>query len=270
MSDAKKTTLLIDAHVHVYDCFDVDKLFDSALQNFNHAANVMGYGDDFIAVMLLSETSQDNWFAQATVANKNSRWTIEETQEKTVLKVNLRTDLAGEKNLYVIAGRQIITDEGLELLALLTDSSFEDGLSMRDALTAVREQDAIPVLPWAVGKWLGKRGKILSALLETEIGSDLRLGDNSGRPIFWKNPAHFKQARKIAMPILPGTDPLPFADEVMRVGNFGFSVTGKVDQTRLAYNLKCLLRNTETVIQAYGSLEKPWRFITNQIHLRRQ
>ena len=47
MSDMDTDILLVDAHVHIYDCFDVDKLLDAALRNFNRAAQEMGSDDCF-------------------------------------------------------------------------------------------------------------------------------------------------------------------------------------------------------------------------------
>lgn len=271
MSDTAAGTLLVDAHVHVYDCFDIDKLLDAAWRNFNHAAEATGLDHGFSGVLFLTETSRDNWFLQSSMADNYSHWQIEKTGDKTVLQARRRTDSTDTKNsIYIVAGRQIITAEGLELLALVTDSAFEDGLPVSSALTAVREQDAIPVLPWAVGKWLGKRGKILSALLaaEAKAHNDLWLGDNSGRPIFWPDPLHFKQARVLNMPVLPGSDPLPFASEAMRVGSFGFSMRDQLSEAQPAADLKRLLRAKETEVLAYGQLENPWRFFINQLRLR--
>ena len=269
MSDTDAGTLLVDAHVHVYDCFDIDKLLDAALHNFNHAAKKTGLDDGFSGVLLLSESSRDNWFLQSSMADSNSHWQIEKTRDKTVLQARLQTDNVDNNNIiYIVAGRQVITAEGLELLALVTDSTFEDGLPVSAVLSAVREQDAIPVLPWAVGKWLGKRGKLLSSLLKAEAKSDLCLGDNSGRPIFWRNPLHFRQAKTNNMRLLPGTDPLPFSSEATRVGSFGFMMQGKLTNTQPSADLKQLIRNNTLQMTAYGQLETPLRFIANQVRLR--
>jgi hypothetical protein len=269
MSDKDVGTILVDAHVHVYDCFDIDDLLSAALRNFKHAAANMGLADNFTGVLLLSETSRDNWFSQASTAGRLKCWRIEPVQENLVMQAELLNNTTEKNIIYIMAGRQIATAEGIELLALITGRSFEDGLSVEDSLTAVREQDAIPVLPWAVGKWLGKRGKILSGLLKAEAGSDLCIGDNSGRPVFWHNPSHFKQARALAMPLLSGSDPLPLAGEAERVGRFGFSLQGELGPSQPATDLKCLLREKGLKVKAYGRLENPWNFVTNQIRLRK-
>lgn len=269
MSDTDTGALLVDAHVHIYPCFDINKLLDAALYNFGRAAKKLGLNHGYTGVLLLAETSRDNWFQRASMLDASGRWQIEKTLDKTVLQARQLTDNAEKKSIiYIMSGRQVITAEGLELLALVTRSTFEDGLSLTSTLSAVRDQDAIPVLPWAVGKWLGKRGKILSVLLKTEAHSDLCLGDNSGRPVFWRNPSHFKQAKTINMRVLPGTDALPFSNETGRVGSFGFMIKGKLSTMQPATDFKQLLRNKTLPITAYGQLEMPLRFVINQLRLR--
>jgi hypothetical protein len=269
MNDTDTGVLLVDAHVHVYDCFDISKLLDAAIRNFERAANNLGLNEGFTGVLLLAETSRDNWFQQAKLLDGGSNWSIEQTSDKVVLHARQINQKPGNKNgLYIMAGRQIATDEGLELLALVTDCSFEDGLPIAESLSAVRKQDAIPVVPWAVGKWLGKRGKLLSKLLADEENRDLCLGDNSGRPVFWRNPVHFSLAKKSSMRLLPGTDPLPFSSEEDRVGSFGFMTQGKLTKSKPSADFKKLLRNNGIQLIKYGRLESPLRFMINQARLR--
>ncbi len=279
MSYTAEAAILVDAHVHIYECFEIDTLLDTAARNFEHAAQDLGLEDGFTGVLLLAETSRDHWFQrthenciqdrQPSVRGIRSHWQIDKTPDRTVLQASKLTDITGdEKTIYIMAGRQIITAERLELLALATDRTFEDGLPLSSSLSAVREQDAIPVLPWAVGKWWGKRGKLLSALLKMETQSNLFLGDNSGRPIFWRSPSHFHQAQIMNIPVLPGTDSLPFPSAALRVGSFGFMMRGKLTNRQPSTDLKLLLRDSSSQITAYGQLETPLRFFVNQIRLR--
>lgn len=277
MSQISKDIILVDAHVHIYDCFALDVLLDAALLNFRKSANNMGQKGTITAVLLLTETSSYNWFQQvhdicssnASLFVPETDWSLQATPENTVLQAKpLKGEQGSEILIYIIAGRQIVTAEGLELLALATEHTFEDGLSVSAALTAVYKADAIPVFPWAVGKWLGKRGKVLSALLSREPGKGVFLGDNSGRPIFWHNPSHFKQANELNMPVLPGSDPLPLPGEATRVGSFGFAIQGFLNKAQPATDLKILLRDSTTNLLSYGQLENPWRFFINQIRLR--
>lgn len=282
MSEIDEATIIVDAHVHIYDCFELDIMLDAALQNFSKVANNFGRAGMVTGVLLLTEARNNNWFQYARdscIKNQpllaaEKGWEIQLTPDSAVLLATQKKDWQGDESrlnkmpIYLVAGRQIVTSEGLELLALATDHTFEDGLSVSSALDAVRASGAIPVFPWAVGKWLGKRGEVLAALLSPESAAGLCLGDNSGRPVFWRNPSHFKQARALNMHVLPGTDPLPFANEALRVGSFGFIVHGLLGDAQPATDLKQLLRTTETKLLAYGQLENPWRFFINQIRLR--
>lgn len=54
--------ILIDSHVHIYSCFDVPRLLDSARRNFADAARKLGVGDSFAGVRFLTETSRDDYF----------------------------------------------------------------------------------------------------------------------------------------------------------------------------------------------------------------
>lgn len=50
----------------------------------------------------------------------------------------------------------------------------------------------------------------------------LFLGDEGGRPVFGGYPHPFGRAARLGVRDLPGTDPLPFAHDVTKVGRMGF------------------------------------------------
>jgi hypothetical protein len=94
------------------------------------------------------------------------------------------------------------------------------------------------------------------------------LGDNSSRTAFLGRPAHFEDARRDGIAILPGTDPLPFAAEYDRVGSFGLVMHQPIDPARPAAEIKRLLTSTPLSMKPYGRLETPLRFIQNQIAMQ--
>ena len=269
--------ILIDSHVHLYNCFNIEKFFDSALDNFSESANECRGSKNFTSLLLLTETKSDRYFQKLSGLAKErtentsfsdssplKKWTIRLTQERC----SLYAHLASSRGLYLIAGRQIVTAENLEVLALATEQDFEDGQPLETTIEQTIAAGGIPVIPWGFGKWIGHRGKILSNLLKERKFPVLFLGDNSGRPIFWSRPPLFKQAEQLGIRVLPGTDPLPFASESFRPGTFGFAMHGQLDPEKPARSLKQLLLEEETQFQAYGSLENPWRFIRNQIAMQ--
>ena len=99
-------------------------------------------------------------------------------------------------------------------------------------------------------------------------GSRKFIGDNSGRPLFWRRPIHFKIAGALSVPILPGSDPLPFRSEQKRGGSFGFAIDATINPGKPAESLKALLRNGKLEIRSFGKLELPHQFSFNQLRMQ--
>ena len=265
--------IIADAHVHVHDCFDLEQFFNSALANFQHFSEAKGYPDNFTALLFLTEVANQEKFSQLAqhtqkkdklVQNKLKNWHIYRTQEDLSLYVCNHLN----QGIFLIAGRQIVTAESLEVLALITNQTFEDGLPLEETIQAIASADGIPVLPWGVGKWIGKRGKILHALLAESNFPLLFLGDNGGRPVFWSRPSYFQQAETKGLRILPGSDPLPLASEVSRPGSFGFTIQDSLSWEKPGEHIKQMLLEPNISLEPYGSLENPGRFIRNQLAIR--
>lgn len=265
--------IFVDAHVHIYSCFDLQSFLDSALENFKAEAARCGQEDAFTALVLLTETAKENWFHRlAGYAGSRSgngtesigNWTFHRTNENS----SLYAQSEKSQGFFLIAGRQIVTSEGLEVLALATAQTFTDGSPIVELIEAVKESGGIPVIPWGFGKWMGKRGAILKNILRKEKDSFLFLGDNSGRPVFLPRPSLFEFAEKKGIRVLPGSDSLPFPSESHRAGSFGLSIQGTIARDRPARDLKRILPDPKTRFQAYGNLEHPYRFFRNQLRAR--
>jgi hypothetical protein len=174
----------------------------------------------------------------------------------------------GGRRLYLVAGRQIVTAERLEVLALGFEGFIPDGGSIRQVLERVRAAAAVPVIPWGFGKWWGERGRVVSALLKDHEALGFCLGDNSGRTTILGRPAHFEEAGRLGIPILPGTDPLPFPTEFGRAGRFGLVARTPIDPVRPAAEAKRVLTGRLSGTTPYGRLETPLRFVRNQIAMQ--
>lgn len=268
--------IFVDAHVHIYDCFDLDLFFDSAMANFQTAAKQCGIRNrPFSSLLLLTEGTSYNWFQHMVtkiktgqnVNNSLKRWTITLTGDALSLTA-CRNDFSGEK-IYLVAGRQIVTAEKIEVLALFCNTSINDGLSLNETVNTIRQRDGIAVIPWGVGKWLGKRGKILQDFLAGYGEKGIFLGDNGGRPWFWPTPALFQLARGKGISVLPGTDPLPLPQEATRVGSFGFFIDyHPLVMTSPATSLRDLLITGQEILYPFGRLQDIKSFFTNQLQLR--
>lgn len=262
--------IFVDAHVHVHECFEPETFFSSALENFSRVEQRFESNDASAFVLSLTETARADYFsALARIADSpdntlNHRFRVCRTQEKC----SLRIESVDNSQLFVIAGRQIVTSERLELLALGTERCFEDGMPMVEALRQVASANALAVVPWGFGKWYGRRGKIFDEVLQGVDSERFFLGDNSGRPGFMPEPKQFHVAREKGIRILPGSDPLPFATEAWRAGSFGYCIPGALTNTTPASNLLHILADTDPPITPYGRLENPFRFFKNQVAMQ--
>jgi hypothetical protein len=265
--------ILVDAHVHIYDCFDLEKFLDAAYSNFQAEANRQCYGNKFTPILLLAETAENCWFdrlreyADGRNIHKyrtKQKWGFHPTNEN----VSLTARSGNSKGLIIVAGRQVETAEGLEVLALSTIGSFESGIPIIDLIKEVKKKDAIPVIPWGFGKWIGGRGDLLKNLLASTEEQAFLLGDNGGRPFLLPAPHIFRLAEKKGIKILPGSDPLPLASEQKRVGSFGLSFHGAISNKHPAQDLKQFLMNPMTEFETFGRLENTIQFLWNQLALR--
>lgn len=267
------TQVLVDAHVHIHECFVIDSFLSAAAQNFAHAASRMADADDRHFVMCLTETAGTHKFAELhsiagdkklPVAVPGSRWTIMLTDEP----VSLIAEHPDFGALFIVSGRQIVTRERLEVLALGTTQEWPDGSSVPDTVHGVTEDSSLAVIPWGFGKWWGRRGKIVEAALPECKSAAFFLGDNSGRPRYSLEPRLFAKARAEGIRILPGTDPLPFPAEHNRAGKFGFRILHSLPRRTPWLSLRKQLVDERADVTPYGALESPARFLRNQIAMQ--
>ena len=239
-------TLYIDAHVHLHDPAN-------ALGDLRQAA--MGFmsvsGGMQPAVAMLAERAGFDVFG--LLASQ-----LPATEEDAVLWFQHE-----HQRLMLVAGRQIVTAEGLEVLALGTREQVADGLPLKSVLARLAAIDALTVLPWAVGKWLGRRGRIIDRCLSHAEPGSLFLGDNGGRPGWWPVP-RFDSGFKV----LAGSDPLPIAGSAACVGRYGSRVACSLPERYPLRSLKRFLRQADTPIERYGKLASTARFLFDQGRLR--
>lgn len=265
--------VVLDSHVHFYSVYPPADFFTYAYDN---ARRAMASAVGFIPVLCLTETYRDHWFArfaemaeggEAELARKMGPWRAQRTAELDSL-ILLGPEGAA---MALIGGRQLITHEKLEVLALGVWERLQEGLSLSDTLDLIKDHRGIAVIPWAVGKWLGTRGKVVEQILcdATRYGV-FWLGDNSGRPHFWGEPRPFKIAYQRGIAVLHGSDPLPLPGQYKKVCRFGARMNASLDISHPSRTLKQVLTNPQTRIENYGHLETAWGFIYRQTRLRLQ
>jgi len=262
--------VLVDAHVHVHECFDVARVFDAAAANFAAAARALAAEHNSYDGVLCLVECRGQQFLDGVRARRTGRvwrgshgfWEAEHGCEPETLVVR-----RGSTRLKLIAGRQLVTRERLEVLALGTTAPLPDGEPIEATLAAVRDAGAAAVLPWGVGKWLGARGAVVARVLADPKWQDVFLGDNGNRLELAPDPAPFATARRVGRAVLPGSDPLPLAGEEVRVGAYGFAIDVALDPLRPAASLLALLKSGSAFV-VFGRREPLTRFVGNQLALK--
>ncbi len=267
------SVVLVDGHVHLHDVFDVATFLSNAAANFREWATRLGWPRTVPGCLLLAESHGIDRYTELRqqIPGGFGRWTFRTTNEECSLIARNRD---GDPALVLIAGRQIVTKERLEVLALGCVRHFDDGEPLNDIVASVLACDALCVVPWGFGKWSGRRGAVVRGLLDSVVADRIFLGDNGGRLGLGLRPRLFKVAETRGVRILPGTDPLPFHSQVRKAGGYGFVLQGFFDERAPAACIKALLGQATPQPRVFGRLENVLRFtryqIGMQLHKRRE
>jgi len=211
-------TVIADTHVHIYPFHDREALIDGA---FRRLAALVPAAET--RAICLTERHDCHAFrdlpgdrAEANAVKWGEGW--------------------------IFAGRQIVTRERLEVLALTIDAHIADGQPIADVLLRIREAGGVPVLSWAPGKWFFNRGDVMKKLIENSSPGDFLLGDTSLRPTIWPEPCLMGTARKRGFSIVAGSDPLPVPGEERYAGTYATILQGSFDAAKPVSSMRSLLK----------------------------
>jgi hypothetical protein len=255
--------IIADGHVHLHKCFNLHNVIQCAKVNLKNHTIRLGLNPQTPKVLFLTESKQENVFS-ALCSNGLSGFNIHRTHSKNCIKI-VDSDGAG---LYVVAGRQIVTSENLEILALGLENLFPDGQPIEEVVQATSRLGVVAVLPWGAGKWFAKRGAIVKESLYNHKKLPLYLGDNGNRPAIWPLPALFGEAEALQIFNLPGSDPLPFNGEENRVGDYGFAIQGIWDEHDPFPAIKKALENRTAPIKTFGIPARLFSFFYHQLSMQ--
>jgi hypothetical protein len=211
-----------DTHVHLYPFYDRDAALDGAFRRLAALAPDAG-----VRAVFLTERYDCDAFTDLPgerVQGYAVRW---------------KCDGPGEN--VVFAGRQIVTRERLEVLALTIDKIIPDGLILDDVIGQVRALGGVPVVAWAPGKWFGARGEMVRRLVDVSAPGLFLLGDSSLRPTVWPEPDLMKAGRRRGFHVVAGSDPLPFRGEERMAGTYGTCLEGHWDAAAPVSSARTLL-----------------------------
>lgn len=226
---------IADTHTHIYPGFRLDLFFSCLVTNFAEIKSTEAGLSGAAAAICLTERADCGFFR--ILADKP----LGIPGFKIIDKMGdraLNADFQGQE-ILIVGGRQFKTAEKLEVLALGRSLPPRDNMSLEETINYARSEGAIPVLPWAFGKWLGARLKLVEQAVSS-FGSGVILADSSMRPALWPMP---KVMLEFSGNIVAGTDPLPLKDEETRVGRLA-SVLDSADAPGDNYGkFMCALTN---------------------------
>jgi len=252
--------LVCDFHVHLHSCFSSERLFDDAYERSVHC--LKNGGDDLCQVMLvIVDMGKTRHFADICASRFLSPgWHVDDAESGCACLSK------GNRKMHIVQGWQGNTLERLEYIALGAVQPPIEGCSLAETITSIQQAGGIPVIPWGAGKWLGHRGKVLRSFLQAGTGL-FCLGDNGGRPYGWGESVHFKIARERGIPILPGSDPLPFAGDQQRIGSYCGVLADSLAEADIMASLKSAIAQNQPV-GTVGSRISPYAFFHFQFKLR--
>lgn len=266
-----ESMLFVDAHVHYHDVFCPAEFLDSTARNFAGQA-LQRRMENWTGYLLFADppgrTSLDH-MRQFEQSGLLGAWRLIETEEETSLIAT-----SGCNFLVLVAGRQVATVEGLELLSLGTMSDLPQKAQLDDCIYQSQSLGALTILPWGVGKWWFTRGTHVRRVFETHTEQQsqstgpLFLGDIGGRPAFWCTPHLLRAASTRGLSVLPGSDPLPFRSHARLAGSSGFMLHGSTSRRRPAAALKSHILDKRARLRSYVRTAPLTRFVSDQFRMQ--
>lgn len=272
--------LYADGHVHLYAEYDQTRFFHCSLRCATSFRAPL--------LLLLAEPEGHSYFrllrdhvgerAPAATPASSAQPDIAALEGLTLATTSEPCSLTvaahGSSNpqVFLIAGRQFVSRENLEVLAVGLDPEDELCRTPRQSRDAEEligrglEAGAIVILPWGFGKWIGSRGRQAAQLAcKTRFGKAplFFLGDSSARCWPWPTPKPFRGPARV----LPGTDVLPLAGFENRLARYGFRLRGEFDQNAPFGSLAELLRR-QVPLETFGRRDSLARAILAQLRLR--
>lgn len=260
--------VLVDSHVHYYPFCTYSEFFETIYHNMSAWARELTHENHFSGIIFLCETKNSSSFLElrdmAGIESNAGEWVIATVEGEDMLRANNGYG----RDILIVPGTQVITAENLEILLIGSSHKIPHGKPARSYIDGTNRSLVI-IIPWGVGKWLGKRGKVIEDIITSAKHSVFAVGDNSGRPAVWSHVSQFKQAKNQGISILPGSDPLPVAGQHKKVGGSGIAFYGSSDPGDLLDQLKRkILHSPDSQFIPYGKHDNIWQFLAAQVMLR--
>jgi len=263
--------VIADTHVHLYATHPLDRALPRAVRNlhacvarYRRRRGLTSANLPWRGVLCLAERQGEDQFA-AWRAHPPSGPGYRLAPHADPGAIILR---AGEGEIVILCGRQIVTSERLEVLALGVVGGPADGQPLADTLRAVRDLGTVPVLPWSPGKWSGSRRAQVQQAVTAEEPGRLALADVGMRCHGVPEPRLLVRARRRGFAVLAGSDPLPSPADWGQAGRYGSAAEIAWDDRFPCLSFLAALRNPAIPWIPVGRRNTPWRAVLRQVRHR--
>lgn len=224
-------TTLLDTHLHLYPSYDLPRAFNQLLDCSADRDEQVSRG------ACLAERHDCQYFERLRDGDIKLDGFELDCPEENELRLTRNKD---GLSLNLLPGRQVITHENIEILALACPEMIDDGQPALDVIFQLNQLKYIPVLTWSPGKWFGQRGELVARLITELDKQDFLIGDTTLRPYGWLTPRLMKRAQQIGFTVVAGSDPLPFSGEESWLGAYYTVVESKtaLSATALLHAIK--------------------------------
>jgi len=257
---------LADGHIHIYPVHDLNFFLRCVLQNLTKLSHQELSGQDAIYYLLLVERSDCHFFQrieQSDNGHQLDEFIVEKHGEDICLHVLDKHTY--ETRLYLVAGRQINSKEGLEICSIGSPIHIQDNRkNATEIIELIEKSGGIPILNWAPGKWMFGRKTTVFNAMNSSTPRSLFIGDTSMRPTFWPTPGLMKFAAQQGFRSISGSDPLPFRGEEKQAGTLAFYLKGYFDPGRPGMSLMNALKEGRNAPHILGRRRGFFNFIRSQ------
>lgn len=252
-------SILVDGHAHFHNCYGLQTFLESVATNTAPHSNVAS-----AVVLLLAHFGGNGPLdgLERGLASLPPDWSVSRPDATSIVFARPRTP-----PIVCLAGRQIVTQEKLELHAMCSDVQLKEGRPLVESIQQIVFDDGVPVLPWGFGKWWFSRGAIIRSLLRGSGAKRFLLSDNGCRPDRWR-PRMLQYAEQCDVAVLAGTDPLPILSHQRRVASFGSVLSGTIDLKAPTQWMRSRLFDLSTSPPTFGNCRSIGQFARDQFQLR--
>lgn len=266
---------ICDCHVHFYPTYDISLALEMAWTKLETARVSAELPSKTTKILCLTERHDcfffDELINKLPEGDSPSTYKIRPTKENCSLRLELMSKErhgSERRELIIVAGRQIVTSERIEVLALASNLRLADGLSFSEVYQQIQQANGICAINWAPGKWFFRRGEIIRSLIASKDFPKLFLGDTTLRPTIWPKPNLMRRGESLGRKILSGSDPLPPRGEEDYIGSYGIVVPEIISAEYPAKSLRDFLLSSTGPFTTFGkrgsSVEVFWRIFKHE------